>query len=91
MIWRGAEILQGVSASWMSDVALRKTTLLLRRYPKLQAFWAANDVMALAALRALEEAGRRPGVFQRLVTQHLASMADYTRQGAEGREPRRAR
>jgi len=59
--WEGAVLLQSVSASWAPDVALRKTALLLRRYPELQALWAANDDMALGAVRALEEAGRRPG------------------------------
>ncbi|HEX8536538.1 MAG TPA: substrate-binding domain-containing protein, partial [Cystobacter sp.] len=39
----------------------RKTFLLLRRYPELQAVWAANDDLAMGALQALEEAGRRPG------------------------------
>ena len=38
-----------------------ETSLLLRRYPELQAVWAANDTLALAALRALDEAGRHPG------------------------------
>jgi ABC-type sugar transport system substrate-binding protein len=59
--WDGAALLQGVSASWDEDVALRKTRLLLRRYPELQVIWAANDNMARAALHAVEDAGRHPG------------------------------
>jgi ABC-type sugar transport system substrate-binding protein len=60
--WDGATLLQGVSASWDSEAALRKTRLLLRRYPELHVLWAANDTMAAGALLALEDAGRRPGV-----------------------------
>ncbi|WP_375769277.1 ABC transporter substrate-binding protein [Archangium gephyra] len=59
--WEGASLLQGVSASWDAEQAWRKAALLLRRYPQLQVLWAANDNMALGALRAAEEAGRRPG------------------------------
>jgi len=59
--WEGATLLQSVSAAWEEALALRKTALLLRRYPELQVVWSANDTMALAALRALEEAGRHPG------------------------------
>jgi ABC-type sugar transport system substrate-binding protein len=59
--WEGATLLQSVSASWEEALALRKTALLLRRYPELQIVWSANDTMALAALRALEDAGRHPG------------------------------
>ncbi|MFL5354927.1 ABC transporter substrate-binding protein [Archangium sp.] len=54
---RHAELLQSVSASWREDVARRKTFLLRRRYPELQAVWAANDRMALGALKGLEDAG----------------------------------
>ncbi|KFA90799.1 ABC transporter substrate-binding protein [Archangium violaceum] len=59
--WEGAELLQQVSASWDMDVARRKAELLLLRYPGLQVLWAANDNMALGALRAVEASGRRPG------------------------------
>ncbi|MFY0562302.1 ABC transporter substrate-binding protein [Archangium lansingense] len=59
--WDGAVLLQEVSASWREDVALSKMRLLLRRYPELRVIWSANDSMALAALRAVEEAGRHPG------------------------------
>jgi ABC-type sugar transport system substrate-binding protein len=52
-----AQLLQGVSASWRQEVARRKTFLLRRRYPELQAVWAANDLMALGALKGLEDAG----------------------------------
>ncbi|WNG62373.1 substrate-binding domain-containing protein [Archangium gephyra] len=59
--WEGAELLQKVSASWAVDAAWRKAELLLLRYPGLQVIWAANDNMALGALRAVEASGRRPG------------------------------
>ncbi|AKI98797.1 monosaccharide ABC transporter substrate-binding protein (CUT2 family) [Archangium gephyra] len=64
--WTGAELLQAVSASWDAEVARRKAELLLRRYPRLQVLWAANDTMALGALRAVEAAGLRPGEDVRL-------------------------
>lgn len=51
---RSEGLLQKVPASWAMDVAWRKAELLLRRYPGLQAIWAANDNMALGALRAVE-------------------------------------
>ncbi|PTL76001.1 ABC transporter substrate-binding protein [Vitiosangium sp. GDMCC 1.1324] len=59
---KNVELLQSVSASWLRDLAQRKTTLLLRRFPEVQVVWASNDDMALGALRALKESGRRPGV-----------------------------
>ncbi|MFY0562535.1 ABC transporter substrate-binding protein [Archangium lansingense] len=57
------EFLQGVYVIvWDPAMAQRRVSLLLRRYPELQLVWASNDVMALGAVQALEEAGRRPGV-----------------------------
>ncbi|WNG22626.1 substrate-binding domain-containing protein [Cystobacter fuscus] len=58
---KDVELLQGVTAAWRREESRRKTLLLLRRYPELQAVWAANDDLALGAARALEEAGRHPG------------------------------
>ncbi|OJH41216.1 ABC transporter substrate-binding protein [Cystobacter ferrugineus] len=58
---KDVELLQGVTASWRREEGQRKTSLLLRRYPELEAVWAANDDLAMGAVQALEEAGRRPG------------------------------
>ncbi|MFY0582526.1 substrate-binding domain-containing protein [Cystobacter fuscus] len=58
---KDVELLQGVTAARRREESQRKTLLLLRRYPELQAVWAANDDLALGAARALEEAGRHPG------------------------------
>ncbi|OJT25662.1 hypothetical protein BO221_07325 [Archangium sp. Cb G35] len=56
------ELLQAVDVIvWEPEMAHRRMSLLLRRYPDLRLVWATNDVMALGALQALEEAGRRPG------------------------------
>jgi ABC-type sugar transport system substrate-binding protein len=56
------DFLQGVRIIlWDPESAQRKMALLLRRYPDLQMVWAANDALALEALRALEAAGRHPG------------------------------
>ncbi|QRK11203.1 ABC transporter substrate-binding protein [Archangium violaceum] len=60
--WKGAELLQSVTASWLGDEARRKTFLLMRRFPEVQVVWAASDDMALGAARGIEDAGRRPGV-----------------------------
>ncbi|PTL75501.1 ABC transporter substrate-binding protein [Vitiosangium sp. GDMCC 1.1324] len=58
----GVEFLQGVYVIvWDPKMAQRRMSLLLRRYPELQLVWAANDVMALGAVQALEDAGRHPG------------------------------
>lgn len=59
--WKGAQLLQRVTAAWEPRLARRKTALLLRRYPGLQVIWAANDDMALGAVRALEESSHHPG------------------------------
>jgi ABC-type sugar transport system substrate-binding protein len=53
---------QIVSADWDYDQAFRKTTLLLRRYPQTQVIWSANDSMAMGALDAIANSGKRPGV-----------------------------
>ncbi|ATB34643.1 hypothetical protein CYFUS_000050 [Cystobacter fuscus] len=58
---KDAELLQSVTAAWQREESRRKTFLLLRRYPELEVIWAANDDLAMGAVQALEEAGRRPG------------------------------
>lgn len=54
-------IYQHVYGKWRRDRALVLTLGLLKRYPKLNAIWAANDPMALGAIEAARAVGRTPG------------------------------
>lgn len=56
------------------ETAMRR---LLRRVNRIDAVFAQNDDMGLGAVKALEDAGRRPGTDVRLVT------VDATRKGLE--------
>lgn len=48
-------------ADFDMDCAHRAAAGLLRRYPELDAFFCASDVMALGVCQAIEEAGRKVG------------------------------
>ena len=50
-----------VYADFDMDCAYRAAAELLRRYPELNAFFCASDVMAFGACQAIEEAGRKVG------------------------------
>ncbi len=52
---------QIVNADWSRQRAHDVMNGLMRRYPELEAVWSANDNMALGAMKAAEEAGKRPG------------------------------
>lgn len=52
---------QVVYGHWVEDRAHDQAALLLRRYPRTDAIWTANDHMAFGAIKALEADGRRPG------------------------------
>lgn len=49
-----------LTVNWSEDEAYRRTALWLRSN-RAEAIWAANDAMALGAMRALAAAGRTPG------------------------------
>lgn len=53
---------QLVYGEWSRERAYRQAEQLLRRYPQTQLVWSANDEMALGAMRAARELGRKPGV-----------------------------
>lgn len=46
---------------WRHDTAEDKASGMLARYPAINAIWAANDPMAYGAMRAIRDAGLRPG------------------------------
>ncbi len=52
---------QVVYGNWDRARAKEQAAALLVRYPKLNAFWAASDLMAYGAMEAAEAAGRKPG------------------------------
>lgn len=56
-----AVLLQEFWAEFEEHKAYDMTLGALRRYPHAQLVWAANDPMALGALRAARESGRTPG------------------------------
>jgi len=52
---------QVVFGNWERARAHEQAAALLLRYPKLNAFWSASDLMAYGAMDAAEAAGRTPG------------------------------
>jgi ABC-type sugar transport system substrate-binding protein len=46
---------------WNKDKTKEQTKAALERYPETSIIWAANDPMALGALDAVVEAGKKPG------------------------------
>ncbi|WP_250885804.1 ABC transporter substrate-binding protein [Shewanella jiangmenensis] len=59
---------QTVYGQWQEAKAYQQTQILLSRYPKLDAVWTANDLMAFGAIRAIRESGREPGRDVRIAT-----------------------
>ncbi|QVN21287.1 ABC transporter substrate-binding protein [Burkholderia pyrrocinia] len=56
----GAHLNQLVYGNWSFSDSYEKTRALLRRYPNTNLIWAANDSMAIGALKACEAYGARP-------------------------------
>lgn len=52
---------QVVYGNWDRARAKEQAAALLLRYPRINAFWAASDLMAYGAMEAAESAGRKPG------------------------------
>lgn len=55
------QLRQSVASDWRRDKAHLQARHLLRRYPQVQLIWAGSDQIALGAMQAAEEEGRRPG------------------------------
>lgn len=58
---RDLDLEQVVYGHWVTDRAHDQTMLLLKRYPKTDAIWTANDMMAFGTIAAAHESGRKPG------------------------------
>jgi ABC-type sugar transport system substrate-binding protein len=54
---RGGQVLQLAFSDWSQADAEDKARVLLARYPQTHIIWAANDSMALGALRAVKALG----------------------------------
>ncbi|MNM79519.1 D-ribose-binding periplasmic protein precursor [compost metagenome] len=52
---------QVVYGGWGQQRAYEQAQQLLKRYPKIELVWSANDEMAFGAMQAFVEAGRTPG------------------------------
>ena len=52
---------QIISAEWDRQIAYEKMLLIQKRYHDLDMIWAANDPIALGALKAVKEKNRKPG------------------------------
>lgn len=51
-----------ISVNWSGDEAYKRTRLWLQSGQKLGAVWAANDAIGLGAIKAISEAGLKPGI-----------------------------
>jgi ribose transport system substrate-binding protein len=71
------EVVQMVSADWDREKALTAADTILRAHPDLAGFFAANDIMALGAQRAVMSAGSSAKVIGLDgITDALQSVAD---------------
>lgn len=52
---------QLVHGEWTRERAYEQARLLFNRYPHASLVWTANDEMALGAMQAYEETGKKPG------------------------------
>lgn len=50
-----------IPSQWFYESAYEHTKYILRRHKRVDIIWAASDLMAMAALQAIEEEGLKPG------------------------------
>lgn len=55
------ELLDEAVVNWNRQEAYQRTLALLRRQPQVSGIWCVNDDIALGAMQAASELGRRPG------------------------------
>jgi ABC-type sugar transport system substrate-binding protein len=48
-------------AEWNKDIAYEQTKIILQRYNDINMIWAANDPIAIGALKAAQESKKSPG------------------------------
>lgn len=58
----GIDLVSTLPGNWDRNTAYNLATDLIQAHPDLKGIFACNDVMALAAVEALETAGKREGV-----------------------------
>lgn len=56
-----------ISVNWSGKAAYKRTHLWLKSGQALDAVWAANDAIALGAIKAIREAGLKPGIDVKVV------------------------
>lgn len=71
----GVEVVSIQPGDWDRNKAYEITTNLIQANPDLKGIFAVNDVMALAAVEALETAGKREGI--------VVYGVDFTNEGQE--------
>lgn len=74
---------QVVYGNWDGARAKEQAQALMLRYPMLNAFWAASDLMAFGAMEAAEAAGRKPG--QDLLFSAINNSPDVLQARIQGR------
>ncbi|RDB36337.1 MAG: hypothetical protein DCC88_05495 [Spirobacillus cienkowskii] len=52
---------QSLYAEWNKDIAYEQTKIILQRYNDINMIWAANDPIAIGALKAAQESKKSPG------------------------------
>lgn len=57
--YSGIEVVSSQSANWETEKALNVTTNIIQANPDLQGIFAANDMMAFGAVRAIDAAGKK--------------------------------
>jgi ribose transport system substrate-binding protein len=52
------KLVESMTANWYTEEALTVATTLLKRFPNLKGIFCANDLMALGAMQAIEQADK---------------------------------
>lgn len=58
---KSIQLLQVIAAEWDRDIAYQKTNYMFERYKDIDFIWAANDPIALGALKAVYNQQKLPG------------------------------
>ncbi|MBU2711190.1 ABC transporter substrate-binding protein [Zooshikella harenae] len=55
------KLIRFIPSQWFYETAYEHTKYMLKRHKRVDIIWAASDLMAMAALQAVQEAGLKPG------------------------------